>query len=227
MTKTIIIATHNANKAAEIRDFLGSKFRYFSLRELPGAPEVVEDGDTFAANAIKKAVQIGEWISASDFLTEGETAWVLADDSGLEVDALNRAPGVLSARFAAPDLGLAGNSPDAANNQKLLRSLAQVQDSARTARFRCVIALTPLFDEERTAGTVCHADQLEMATELFEGKCEGHIIKEERGFNGFGYDPLFVPNGYGQTFAQMGDAVKNKLSHRSQALAKVRERLFG
>jgi XTP/dITP diphosphohydrolase len=226
MTKTIIIATHNANKAAEIQEILGDKFRYFSLREMSGAPQVIEDGNSFAANAIKKAVQIGEWVCASNFLAEGEAACVLADDSGLEVDALKGAPGVLSARFASDDLGISGNSPDAENNRKLLRLMAHVPESARTARFHCVIALTPLIDEEHGAASVCDANQLEMATELFEGKCEGQILKQERGFNGFGYDPLFLPHGYGQSFAQMGDAIKNKLSHRSQALVKVRARLF-
>src|SRR5258707_15394620 len=134
MTKTIIIATHNANKAAEIREILGAKFRYFSLRELPGAPEVIEDGDTFAANATKKAVQIADWIRTTDLLPEGENAWILADDSGLEVDALNRAPGVKSARFAAEDPGMSGNTSDEANNAKLLHLLAPVADSARAAR---------------------------------------------------------------------------------------------
>ncbi len=143
---------------------------------------------------------------------------MLADDSGLEVDALNQAPGVHSARFAALDSGASENSSDAANNEKLLRLLAPVGDSARTARFRCVIALTPVTGTGQVASSVCQASELELATQLFEGKCEGHIIKHERGLNGFGYDPLFVPNGYGQTFAQLGDTVKNRLSHRSQAL---------
>jgi XTP/dITP diphosphohydrolase len=225
MIQTIVIASRNPNKVSEIRELLGSKLRYFSLRELPGAPEVIEDGGSFAANATKKAVQVAEWFSAGDFIEPTEPAWVLADDSGLEVDALDLAPGVHSARFAADEANTTGNSPDEANNEKLLRLLASVADSARTARFRCVIALVPVPPSDRVAETVCHASELELLTELFEGKCEGHILKQERGVNGFGYDPLFVPNGYGQTFAQLGDTVKNKLSHRSQALAKVRIRL--
>jgi XTP/dITP diphosphohydrolase len=226
MTRTIVIASRNFHKIDEIREILGSRWRYLTLRDLPAAPEVVEDGATFTANATKKAVQTAEWFCSSGFLAEDEKGWVLADDSGLEVDALNQAPGVHSARFAAIDTGAEGNSSDAENNEKLLRLMAHVGDAARTARFRCVLAVTPVSGSDRNAPTVCQANELELATQIFEGKCEGHILKQERGMNGFGYDPLFVPNGYGQTFAQLGDAVKNRLSHRAQALSKARAKIF-
>ena len=226
MTGTIVIASRNPNKVAEIREILGSKWRYLSLRDLSAAPEVVEDGNTFAANATKKAVQVAEWFCGAGFLEEKDKAWVLADDSGLEVDALNLAPGVNSARFAAMDSGGFGNSTDAENNEKLIRMLASVADTARTARFRCVLAVVPVTGADRNASNACKANELELVTQLFEGKCEGHILKQERGMNGFGYDPLFVPNGYGQTFAQLGDTVKNRLSHRAQALAKARAKLL-
>lgn len=226
MTGTIVIASRNLHKIEEIRDILGNKWRYLTFRDMPAVPEVIEDGATFAANATKKAVQTAEWICSSGFLKENEKGWVLADDSGLEVDALHQAPGVHSARFAALDSGMEGNSSDAENNKKLLRLMAQIGDGGRTARFRCVLAVTPVTGSDRNAATVCQANELELATQIFEGTCEGQILKEECGANGFGYDPLFVPKGYGQTFAQLGDAVKNQLSHRAQALSQARARIF-
>lgn len=155
--------------------------------------------------------------------------FVLADDSGLEVDALNGAPGVHSARFAALDSGKPDNSPDAENNAKLLRLLKGVPKEKRAARFRCVIALTPIQHaprniEHESSSPVCFADELEMLTEVFEGACEGRIEPAPQGQGGFGYDPLFIPNGYEQSFAELGEEIKNQLSHRSKALAKLKEK---
>jgi XTP/dITP diphosphohydrolase len=151
---------------------------------------------------------------------------VLADDSGLEVDALNGAPGVHSARFAALDTGKLGNSPTADNNAKLLRLLKEVPLEKRTARFCCVLALTPvLCSQGRSASPVCYADEVELQTELFEGTCEGRIGLAPRGQGGFGYDPLFIPEGHEATFAELGEEVKNQMSHRAKALAKLKQRL--
>jgi XTP/dITP diphosphohydrolase len=147
---------------------------------------------------------------------------VLADDSGLEVDALDGAPGVHSARFAALDSGAQGNSSDAENKTKLLRLLEGVPEPRRTARFRCVIALTPVTTVERgNASPVCSSDEAEMQTELFEGVCEGRIAFEPNGQGGFGYDPLFIPAGYAQSFAELAPEIKNQLSHRGKALEKL------
>ena len=143
MITTLLLATRNAHKVEEIRAILSSRFRYLTLNDFPDAPKVVEDADTFAANATKKAVELANWVSKNRSLKlEFTEAFVLADDSGLEVDALNGAPGIYSARFAA--LTGDGNSSDVANNQKLLRLLADVLMEKRAARFRCVIALTPV-----------------------------------------------------------------------------------
>jgi XTP/dITP diphosphohydrolase len=224
---TFIIATRNAHKVEEIRGILGSQFQYHTLRDFPNAPAVIEDANTFSGNATKKALELAQWICGQNpaFKTEGET-FVLADDSGLEVDALQGAPGVHSARFAALDTKAEGNSPDSANIQKLLQLLKDVPAEKRTARFRCVIALTPLFDPQAaSASPVCAANEYELATELFDGACEGRITVAPSGAKGFGYDPLFVPVGYEQSFAELGEDVKNKMSHRARALEKLRERV--
>jgi XTP/dITP diphosphohydrolase len=214
---TILIATRNAHKVQEIQAILGKQFQCFTLDDFPGAPKVIEDADTFAGNATKKAVELAKWLPGKQSAPE----FVLADDSGLEVDALNGAPGVHSARFAAMDAK--ENAPDKDNNAKLLRLLKNVLPDKCSARFRCVIALTPVLSEKtESASPVCYADELEMQTQLFDGACEGRIIFEPRGGNGFGYDPLFVPNGFNQTFAELGDDVKNRLSHRAKALEKLK-----
>jgi XTP/dITP diphosphohydrolase len=222
--KTFIIATRNAHKVEEIRAILGANFIFKTLIDYPGAPSVVEDASTFAGNATKKAVELARWLSGVGKVS-GET-YVLADDSGLEVDALNGAPGVLSARFAALDSGGAGNSKDADNNAKLLRLLRDVPAEKRTARFRCAIALTPVGGPRTaTASPVCAADELELSTEIFDGACEGSIRFAPSGKGGFGYDPLFVPDGQSESFAELGEEVKNRLSHRANALARLRKRL--
>jgi XTP/dITP diphosphohydrolase len=225
---SLLIATRNAHKAGEIRAILGDGFSLLTLTDFPAAPPVVEDAPTFAGNATKKAVELARWLAEkpSTFNLQLSTPkFVLADDSGLEVDALNGAPGVHSARFAARDSAKSGNTPDADNNAKLLRRLQDVPAEKRTARFRCVLALVAVGSREPGAGSAspaCCAQEGEMPVELFEGACEGRIGFAPRGQNGFGYDPLFIPTGYDQTFAELGEATKNQLSHRAQALEKLR-----
>jgi XTP/dITP diphosphohydrolase len=209
---TLVIATRNLHKVGEIRAILGEDFNYVTLNEFPEAPEVLEDAETFAGNAAKKARELATWLHGLHRLS-GQV-FVLADDSGLEVDALNGAPGVRSARFAALDTGVPGNSSNAANNAKLLRLLADVPAERRAARFRCAIALATVPDSQPESSVVP-----EIQTRLFEGACEGRVVSELRGSMGFGYDPLFVPDGYSETFAQLGDDIKNGLSHRAKALA--------
>jgi XTP/dITP diphosphohydrolase len=222
---TWIIATRNRHKVAEIRAILGEQFQYQMLNDFRDAPTVVEDARDFAGNAIKKSVELANWLG---FRAESlrDTVWVLADDSGLEVDALGGAPGVHSARFAALDSpGMPpGNSPDAANNAKLLRLLGDVPLERRSARFRCFVAITPVVGADRAASSaVCYANEAELRTQLFDGACEGHIALTPSGAGGFGYDPLFVPRGYTQSFAELGEDVKNRLSHRAEALMKLRQ----
>jgi XTP/dITP diphosphohydrolase len=199
---TLLIATRNAHKVEEIRAILGKDYRCLTLDDFPDAPEIIEDAATFAGNATKKAValaqHLSEQLSAGRKSAITSPAYVLADDSGLEVDALGGAPGVHSARFAALDSGQAGNSSSADNNAKLLRALKDVSQEERTARFRCVLALTPVILNQRTENSspVCLASESELRTELFDGACEGKIGFELRGKGGFGYDPLFFPAGY-------------------------------
>ena len=184
--KRLLVATRNPKKLREIQEILGaSGMTLLSVADVAGdLPEVVEDGDTFEANAIKKAVTLAR---ASGLLT-------LADDSGLEVDALGGAPGVYSARYAGEP------SCDTANNRKLLGALEGASD--RRARFRCVIALAV---PDGRAATV-------------DGRCEGRIADAPRGEGGFGYDPLFIPDGHARTFAELGSDVKHRISHRGAAL---------
>lgn len=178
----LYVATGNAHKLSEIEAILGVTAR--GLRDVPDAPEVVEDGDTFEENAVKKAAALAAHTGG----------WALADDSGLEVDALDGAPGVRSARFAGR------HGDDAANNALLLEKLRGTDH--RAARFVCVIALCG-------PGGGAHT---------FRGECRGRIAQAPRGTEGFGYDPLFVPDGYAKTFGELGEAVKHRLSHRSRAL---------
>lgn len=217
---TLLIATRNAHKVGEIQAILGDGFRCLTLKEFPGAPAVVEDADTFAGNATKKAVELAKWLASVAINYQPSTInYVLADDSGLEVDALGGAPGVHSARFAALDK--CENSHDADNNAKLLRLLKDVPLAKRTGRFRCVIALVPVpSGRVEVSSPVCHADEFE--AQIFDGACEGVIQFTASGQGGFGYDPLFVPVGFQQSFAELGEDVKNRLSHRAQALLKLK-----
>ena len=185
----LIVATRNKHKLEEIHAILsGLDVELHSALDFPEIPDVVEDGETFEANAIKKAVTLARVTGC----------WALAYDSGLEVDALCGAPGVYSARYAGEPVSYP------ANNAKLLRELAGQKN--RRARFRCVMALS---DPAGRAETV-------------DGRCEGHIIEELRGVAGFGYDPLFVPDGCTQTFAEMPAEQKNSISHRGRALQAAR-----
>jgi XTP/dITP diphosphohydrolase len=187
----LLIATGNAHKLREIRSILNVPgLDIVSPRDLPQPlPPIVEDGLTFEANAVKKAM-----------LTALATGlWTLADDSGLEVEALDNAPGVRSARYAGEP------SNDSANNALLLKNLAG--STNRKAQFRCAIALS----------------SPKGRCQVVEGACPGSMLAAPRGANGFGYDPLFVPDGFTQTFAEMPDADKNAISHRAKALQKARE----
>jgi len=191
----LLVATHNAHKTREIRRIFGPNFAVRDLSEHPDFSKPVENGKTFGENAILKA------IAASKKLP----SLVIADDSGLEVDALGGAPGIYSARYAAE------NASDAENVDKLLRELSarKVAADKRSARFRCVIALAQ-------NGNVLG---------IFEGGVEGIIVDSPHGNGGFGYDPVFQPAGFEQTFAEMPPELKNKISHRAQAIAALREGL--
>jgi non-canonical purine NTP pyrophosphatase (RdgB/HAM1 family) len=221
-----LIATRNAHKVGEIRAILGERFAYRTLKDYPAAPVTVEDAPTFAGNASKKAVELAQYVARLPAGAAPGPTHVLADDSGLEVDALQGAPGVYSARFAALDAGPAaasGNSSDADNNAKLLRLLADVPVARRTARFRCVIAFAPVLPPPvvEPSSPVCLLNEIELQTSVFDGACEGRIDVAPRGEGGFGYDPLFIPAGFTESFAQLGESTKNQLSHRAQALAKL------
>ncbi len=226
---TFIVATRNSHKVAEIRAILGGEFHYLTLNDFPGASPTVEDANTFSENATKKALELADWIAKNpNKKLDGQNPFVLADDSGLEVDALNGAPGVYSARFAAIDSGVTGNSSDAENNEKLLRLLEKIPMEKRTARFRCVIALTPIISPtNESQSPACFASEAELRTEIFEGTCEGRIAFAPSGQGGFGYDPLFVPDGFDKSFAELGESEKNKISHRANALEKLRKRFAG
>jgi XTP/dITP diphosphohydrolase len=191
----LLVATHNAHKTREIRRILGANFAVRDLSEHPGFSKPIENGKTFDENAILKA------IAASKKLPD----LVVADDSGLEVDALGGAPGIYSARYAG------GNGDARENINKLLRELTvrNIAAEKRSARFRCVIALAR---NGNVLGT-------------FEGVIEGTIVDPPRGTGGFGYDPVFQPVGFEQTFAEMSPELKNKISHRAQAIAALREGL--
>jgi XTP/dITP diphosphohydrolase len=217
---TLVLATRNAHKAKEVQQILGAAFDVRTMTDFGSPPPLVEDADTFRGNAEKKASQLAEWLASAHLPSD---TWVIADDSGLEVDALAGAPGVHSARFAAET---AGNAPDTANNAKLLKLLQGVPPEKRTARFRCAIAITPVLRAQpESASPVCYANESEFAMTVFEGGCEGTIATTPSGIGGFGYDPLFIPRGYSISFAELGDDVKNQISHRARALAKLQEHL--
>lgn len=186
----LLLATRNKNKIIEMSAFLkrlGLKIR--SLEDFPDAPNIVEDGKTFEENAAKKALACAKH---TGLLT-------LADDSGLIVDALNGAPGVNSHRYAG------ANATDFENNMKLLDQMKNVDESRRTAKFICCIALA---DKKGLIRTVT-------------GKCDGVILTEPRGREGFGYDPLFMKTDYKMTFAELSLEIKNRISHRAMALEKA------
>lgn len=189
--KRLLVATRNAGKLKEISYILADlPLEVVSLLDYPELPAATEDGDTFEANAVKKALHVAR---LSGCLT-------LADDSGIEVDVLGGAPGVLSARFAGE------GADDEANNAKLLALLEGVPDAQRTARFRCVVAVASPDGRVKVA----------------EGTCEGLVTRAERGEEGFGYDPLFLVPEFGMTFGELPEGIKNSISHRGRALAAAR-----
>ena len=188
---SLLLATRNPHKVTEVRAILGAEWTVTDLTAYPDWPDVEETGATFADNAALKALAASARIG---------DAWVLADDSGLEVDALQGAPGVHSARYSG------AGATDAGNRARLIAELAKLGAAAlRNARFHCVIALAR---DGRIEGS-------------FDGVVEGSIIDRERGLGGFGYDPLFVPQGFQDTFGELPAAVKNGMSHRHRALTKV------
>lgn len=188
----VILATRNAHKLRELSHLLAwPGLTFAGAAAVPGAPDVEETGDTFEANARLKA----------EALARAGGGWALADDSGLEAEALAGAPGVISARFSGP------GATDASNRDALLRALAtRGPDATRAARFRCVLALAgPGFP-----------------TQTVEGACSGRLADAPRGDHGFGYDPLFIPDGHTRTFAEMAEHEKHALSHRGRAIAEAR-----
>jgi len=188
----LVLATQNSGKISEFRQILADKscISMRSLLDYPTVPDINENRSTFAGNSIKKAIEVSK---------HTDTA-TLADDSGLEVDALNGNPGILSARYAGK------NATSDQLISKVLKELEGTPDTKRTARFRCAIALVI---PSCTDG---------MVIEVVEGICEGKITFQKQGEDGFGYDPIFVPLGYNQTFAELGTEIKNKISHRAKAL---------
>ncbi|MBI5821572.1 MAG: non-canonical purine NTP pyrophosphatase [Verrucomicrobia bacterium] len=211
----LLAATRNRHKLGELRAILGSGFEVIGLDAVPSAPDVVEDEPTFAGNAAKKAVWAARIAPLGVF--------TLADDSGLEVDALGGAPGVMSARYAQESGGPRPN--DQQNNAKLLRALAGVPAEKRTARFQCVIAIAgaspALVAAAKQMGVPCEQRDDRMVASC-AGTCEGRLLCEPRGVGGFGYDPLFVAVGCELTFAELGEDVKNTLSHRARAMSRVK-----
>ena len=193
----IVFATNNKHKLEEICSILGSRVEVLSLADINCHDDIPETGTTLEANAMQKAEYIASKYGMS----------VFADDTGLEVDALNGAPGVYSARYAGGD----GHDSEA-NMTKLLAELGE--NNNRNARFRTVIALI-ITDDNGQQTTV----------EQFEGIVNGTIIRERRGGEGFGYDPIFQPEGYNETFAELGNDIKNTISHRARAVAKLAEYL--
>jgi len=188
----IVLATRNEDKIKEIKKILVFlPVEFLSLKQFPHLPKINEDGKILKENALKKAKLVAK-------LT-GKIA--LADDSGLEVEALNGAPGVFSSRFAGQGCTYAEN------NRKLLKLMKNVPSEKRNALFRCVLALATPFGKVKTV----------------EGKIKGKISRRILGRYGFGYDPVFIVPSYGKTFAQLGPRIKNKISHRAQALFKIKK----
>jgi XTP/dITP diphosphohydrolase len=189
---TLYLASGNAHKIRELAEMARQAKASFTLKsanEIGGMPEVVEDAGTLEGNARKKALALVPQLPAD--------AWALADDSGLIVDALDGAPGVYSARYAGE------NATDAENNAKLLEVMKGVPEAERTARFACVLVARNAAGDEH----------------VFTGFSEGVITFAPAGNKGFGYGPVFKPEGFDQTYAELGDAVKLKLSHRARAFS--------
>jgi len=189
--KQLVLATNNEHKIREIRSLLKAlPLELLTLRDIPNFPPLVEDGETFQDNALRKAVTVFQHANLP----------ALADDSGLEVFYLNMEPGVYSARYGGP------NATDAQNNEKLLQAMRGVAPRRRRAQFRSVIAFVD-----------------KGVKELTEGIFSGTLAESPRGSNGFGYDPLFIPDGMTITSAELTDEEKNAISHRGQSLRKMIE----
>ena len=192
MRTVLLLGTRNPGKVKEITNILAdSGWTFCSLREFENVGTAEENADTYADNAITKA----------RFYAAATGLWALADDSGLEVEALGGGPGVLSARYAGE------NASDADRRELLLSELAKTGDTKGRARFVSVVAIAA------ADGTILNVS---------EGICEGTITFAPRGHGGFGYDPLFVPDGYNQTFAELAENIKNSISHRALALLKTK-----
>lgn len=190
--KTVLwLATGNAHKALEMQRLADASGLAVRIGPADGMPAVVEDAGTFVGNARKKAAALQGLL--------GGRAWVLADDSGVCVDALAGAPGVESAYFAGPQ------GDPAANLRKLVEVMRSVPDGRRRAHFRCVLVLLGPGGEEQ----------------VFEGRCDGSLGREPRGGRGFGYDPIFVPEGFDRTYAELSEEEKNRISHRGRAFAQL------
>lgn len=194
--KRIVIATHNSHKTGEFRALLGPDWVVEDLTIYPELPVPEEDGSTFEENAAIKA------LSASERLGAG--VLVVADDSGLEVDALDGRPGIYSARYAGPGAG------DAGNRDKVITEMADVPGPRRGARFRCVLVLARGPEILATCA----------------GAIEGRLTAAAAGAGGFGYDPIFIPEGHDQTFGELPAGVKNSLSHRARALEALKANLL-
>ncbi len=192
----IVIGSYNQKKKEEIKDILeGEPITFLDLEEFERPPDVIEDGVTFEENATKKAIELARFCKMC----------VVADDSGLEVDALDKRPGIFSSRYCGVD------ASDSEKYLRILEELEGVPSEKRTARFRCAIALAS-------------PEKLQF---VVEASCEGFISTEPCGNNGFGYDPIFYIPEYKQTMAELGADVKNRISHRALALRLFRKRLKG
>ena len=205
----IVFATNNEHKLSEIRSILGESIEVLSLKDIGCDVDIPETGTTLEENALQKAQYVYDHYHISCF----------ADDTGLEVDALGGAPGVYSARYASMASITSNPSPAShdseANMTRLLRELRE--NNNRRARFRTVIALI-----EKKDICPCGCTSIK-EIHKFEGIVEGEIIRERRGGEGFGYDPIFQPEGYDKTFAELGMNIKNRISHRARAVAKLAE----
>lgn len=190
----IVLATRNMGKLKEIKEILrGLDLDILSLNDFPEVPPIIENGKTFKENALKKARFVSRYFNTP----------ALADDSGLEVDALGKRPGIFSARYAGE------NATDEENNRKLIEELKGLPLEKRQARYQCVIAIVFSSDNE----------------EVVEENCNGLIALEPKGSSGFGYDPLFYVPEYGKTMAELPPDIKNRISHRGKALAKLKKKL--
>jgi XTP/dITP diphosphohydrolase len=194
--KTIVLATGNADKATEIKAMLGGSYDVVTMKSLGLDPDIVEDGETYEANALIKVHAIADELSPKGYI-------VMADDSGLSVDALDGAPGLYSARYAGEDVTYLDN------NKKLLDAMKDVPDDKRTATFVCAVAIIFPDGREWTG----------------RGEVHGTISRDFRGEGGFGYDPLFIVSEVGKSYAEMSDAEKNHISHRYRAMSKAKKQL--